>query len=415
MRKVNISLTLILLSAFVFGLFGLNTASAYYDAGCTGAGPYSTLSGALCDNNYGSQYYNNYYTGTTTTTTSNVIIPGCYGYTQYSTTSGQPCSQYQYGQSNYTQPSYNFTQELERGSRGQDVVMLQQILKDIGYFFGRVDGVFGSITRRAVVDYQTDNGLAVTGRADFDTLASLNTNSSGIPPTVPPCPLSYVNGIPTNNCGGYGSVPTVSGVSGPQTLSVNQLGSWSVSAYDQSGGVLNYSVNWGDYQYYPYNTSNYFAQPISQQNATFTHTYTTAGTYRPVFTVTNQSGQTAQTTLTVVVGLNTVNNYGSPYIYSLSPASGPVGSYVTINGSGFTSTGNIIKFGDLGTEYNPNYNASSNGTSIVFTVPSSNYYACQNSFPTCYPPNHFTAPGTYAVSVTNANGATSNVMYFTVQ
>jgi N-acetyl-anhydromuramyl-L-alanine amidase AmpD len=62
--------------------------------------------------------------------------------------------------------------------RGQDVVTLQQNLKDRGYSIGRVDGIFGSRTRRAVINYQADNGLNVTGIADVQTLTSLNVVSS---------------------------------------------------------------------------------------------------------------------------------------------------------------------------------------------------------------------------------------------
>lgn len=66
-------------------------------------------------------------------------------------------------------------------------------------------------------------------------------------------------------------------------------------------------------------------------------------------------------------------------ITSLRPISGPVGTSVTITGSGFTTngTGNRIKFGNLGSEENPSYNLNSaDGKTLVFTVPSSNYFAC---------------------------------------
>ena len=103
-------------------------------------------------------------------------------------------------------------------------------------------------------------------------------------------------------------------------------------------------------------------------------------------------------------------------ISSLSPTLGPVGTSVTITGSNFTPTGNKIKFGNQGTEYNPRYSLdSSDGATLVFTVPSSNYYACQfNTYGIiCSPPNYLTLPGVYAVSVTNSN-RTSNMLNFTV-
>jgi hypothetical protein len=104
----------------------------------------------------------------------------------------------------------------------------------------------------------------------------------------------------------------------------------------------------------------------------------------------------------------------APAISSLSPASGAIGAQVTISGLGFTPTGNKIKFGNLGSENNPSYSLnSSDGKTIVFTVPNSNYYACQASTPPCYPAVYLTPPGIYPVSVINANG-TSGEVNFTV-
>ncbi|MDO8520845.1 MAG: Gmad2 immunoglobulin-like domain-containing protein, partial [bacterium] len=40
--------------------------------------------------------------------------------------------------------------------------------------------------------------------------------------------------------------PVISGVSGPQSLNVNQQGTWTVSVSSNSGGNLSYSVDWGD-------------------------------------------------------------------------------------------------------------------------------------------------------------------------
>lgn len=105
----------------------------------------------------------------------------------------------------------------------------------------------------------------------------------------------------------------------------------------------------------------------------------------------------------------------SPAISALSPVSAAVGTQVTITGSGFTSTGNKIKFGDLNTELNPSYslNSTNNGTTLTFTVPTSRYYACSAGNPPCLVAQYLTPPGVYPVSVTNANG-TSNTVNFTV-
>ena len=100
---------------------------------------------------------------------------------------------------------------------------------------------------------------------------------------------------------------------------------------------------------------------------------------------------------------------GSITISQLSPSSGPVGSVITITGSGFTSTGNTINFGS---GVIPNI-SSQNGTSLTFTIPSAQYPACYYTAPQCLPPIVITSTGQYNVSVTNSNG-TSNSQIFNV-
>src|SRR3989338_8422373 len=86
--------------------------------------------------------------------------------------------------------------------------------------------------------------------------------------------------------------PVISGISGSQTLNVNQQGTWIVKAYDSSGGNLSYSVLWGDEELGPQNaplTSSPLR--IETQKATFTHSYYYTGSFTPTFYVTNSSGQ----------------------------------------------------------------------------------------------------------------------------
>ena len=49
------------------------------------------------------------------------------------------------------------------GSRGAQVTLIQQKLKQYGYFDGTVDGVFGRDTYNAVVWFQKKNGLTADG------------------------------------------------------------------------------------------------------------------------------------------------------------------------------------------------------------------------------------------------------------
>lgn len=106
-------------------------------------------------------------------------------------------------------------------------------------------------------------------------------------------------------------------------------------------------------------------------------------------------------------------------ITSISPTSGPIGTKITIKGSGFTSTGNTIHFGlatydfeAMGTTY-PHISSSSN--TIVFQVPAKDNPMCPESSPNC--PIRISdpiTPGAYNLSVSNMNGR-SNVLVFTVQ
>lgn len=55
---------------------------------------------------------------------------------------------------------------LAQGARGMFVRDLQEQLTALGYALGRIDGIFGQRTRDAVMEFQADNGLSVTGKVD---------------------------------------------------------------------------------------------------------------------------------------------------------------------------------------------------------------------------------------------------------
>lgn len=63
---------------------------------------------------------------------------------------------------------------LQAGSAGEAVVNLQRRLKNLGYFTGECDGMFGEATLAAVKQFQMANGLSETGTADRSTQFRLN-------------------------------------------------------------------------------------------------------------------------------------------------------------------------------------------------------------------------------------------------
>ena len=60
------------------------------------------------------------------------------------------------------------------------IVRLQVELKNAGYAPGSADGHFGSKTKKALEQYQEDHELAVTGTADRATWSELDRGSDGI-------------------------------------------------------------------------------------------------------------------------------------------------------------------------------------------------------------------------------------------
>ncbi|MFA6257029.1 MAG: peptidoglycan-binding domain-containing protein [Candidatus Paceibacterota bacterium] len=164
-------------------------------------------------------------------------------------------------------------QVLPVGTQGTAVVQLQQTLQEKGYYAGKIDGKYGPKTSAAVSNY----------RSFF------------------PCPTTS-------------SSVVISGVSGPQSLKVNETGTWKVSAYSKNNNNLNYYVTWGDEEV-GFHVSAASAQILRpSQTATFTHKYSQTGTYTPTFTVTSPStiqciqapcpgnGGSAKTSLSVKVG-----------------------------------------------------------------------------------------------------------------
>ena len=69
----------------------------------------------------------------------------------------------------------------KKGSRGEEVKLIQQKLSRWGYYSGKVDGVYGNKTVDAVKLFQRKKGLTADGIAGSATLSKLGISSSSSP------------------------------------------------------------------------------------------------------------------------------------------------------------------------------------------------------------------------------------------
>jgi putative peptidoglycan binding protein len=95
---------------------------------------------------------------------------------------------YDYGYNNYDygydqSGAYDNSTYGQNGYRGQDdanstVAAVQDRLAREGYYRGQVDGVLGPETRHAIVRFQSNHGLRVTGELTPDTLNAMGLQNS---------------------------------------------------------------------------------------------------------------------------------------------------------------------------------------------------------------------------------------------
>ncbi|WP_204105221.1 MULTISPECIES: peptidoglycan-binding domain-containing protein [Spirulina sp. CCY15215] len=67
---------------------------------------------------------------------------------------------------------------IKLGDRGSDVILLQTILKELGYYTFNIDGYYGLSTELAVRNFQQQNNLLVDGVVGFSTCNILNAKTT---------------------------------------------------------------------------------------------------------------------------------------------------------------------------------------------------------------------------------------------
>jgi putative peptidoglycan binding protein len=96
--------------------------------------------------------------------------PSDYSYYSYPYSYGYDSGVYEGADPNYyDQGNYDSSDQ----NADSTVAAAQERLARQGYYRGEIDGVFGPATRRAIMRYQSDNGLRVTGYLTMDTRQSL--------------------------------------------------------------------------------------------------------------------------------------------------------------------------------------------------------------------------------------------------
>ncbi|MDO8514314.1 MAG: hypothetical protein Q7S50_02100 [bacterium] len=224
--------------------------------------------------------------------------------------------------------------------------------------------------------------------------------------------------------------PSISKISGPTTLATGKSGTWRVNATAGSGGSLSYSVIWGDEEAID-QIRGYADAPSRsiQSSATFTHTYYSAGTYKPRFTVSNSKGS-AKASINVIVGGSTITppcckNDG---LFSASPKSGsaPLAVSFTVRDDGTDPGRYQLNFGDGATSsiaagsgacaesfpmqctYVKSHTYTSAGTYTAKLIESDPGGCGPNADPGCLgPPASIRTLGTQTITVSGTVGAPS--------
>jgi hypothetical protein len=225
----------------------------------------------------------------------------------------------------------SLSRTLQRTSEGADVRSLQQYLVSGGYLTAEPTGYFGTLTEKALQDFQTKVGLVSSGSPASTgwgvlgpkTRAAIAQRCGGTTATSPTTSVvasacATAPAFPAELCVGTwqklmsatschvgwqcvpfttstgNKPPVIAGIDGPTSLNAGAVGSWTVRATDPEGGALKYSVIWGDEV-----AGSILSVLAGVSNATFSsvsklsHSYAVPGKYSFAVTVQDSAGATA--------------------------------------------------------------------------------------------------------------------------
>lgn len=185
-----------------------------------------------------------------TTASGTTTDTGCAAGNVYSTQTGKPCAC-------VLNPTFPM------GTKSQAVKDFQQKLKDLGLYTGNVDGTYGPITRGADLAYCISTKFPL------------------------PAPLS--------------TPPVIGTISGPTSLGLNTLGTWTASATDANKDDLSWSVNFGEGKSVLTCKINPPVGTSQGWSYTASHSWSTAGSYTVTFYANDCKGGSASKSITVNV------------------------------------------------------------------------------------------------------------------
>ena len=363
------------------------TRNAISNASCQNSLSQNTFTGSGIFNPYQSYPYNYNYTPAVTT---QPVVPPSYSASCNVFPFGQNCPNNGIVSISYLSPS--------SGAVGTFVTVFGNGFTPTGNTVRFGNGIIANLnsTDGRTVSFTVPSTLTGYGTQAvyLNTYAVSASNSYGATSNSLPFAVTSLGSL---------GAPSVSNVSGPNTIAVNTTGTWTLSLnnlYNQN--YTSVSVNWGDTLY---GASAQTAQQVygGSQTLSFTHAYAQSGTYTITFTATNGQGQSSMVSTTVTV--TGYSNSGLTLSY-MTPTSGHVGTQIQLVGTGFSTLDNTVHFANGGTLHVP----SQNGTTIYFTIPAY-FSACDLVGAQCGAPAQLVSTGAYQIYVSNGNGSTNQITF----
>ena len=299
------------------------------------------------------------------------------------------------------------THGLLRGSRdgssGGDVTSLQNFLYRHGYLAVAATGYFGPLTASAVTKFQSDNGISAIGIVGPMTRAAIQKTDCGMNPQ--PTNISIYNIAPTSGPVGTSVSITGFGFTGDNTI---HFGSGAIVHVPITSSIAiacttNPDCHGGINQTITFTVPAALNPLCYYSGCMMPSMQTVPGTY-DVY-VENANGTSAKVSFTV-----TSTSTNGPSITSIAPTSGPIGTTVTLNGSGFTMSDRV----QIGSGVIAPSSVVNGGTQITFSVPQVAGPYCPLDM-ACPAYVMLITPGSYNISVKDeSTGNASNSVTYTV-